>query len=199
MNQADENRLRIADAERPLTLIDTSGTCWQWTGFISDKGYGIFYLGAEKVNAHRWFYELIVGPIPEGLVIDHLCRNRACVRPAHLEPVTNEENTLRGVGPAAMNAAKTTCQAGHQFTVFYRSENGGARSSRRCRVCERSRARAAMAKSRAKDEARKPCSICGLPYALKANGTLFRHVGTDSAGFSTGEQCAGAGQPPGPA
>jgi len=199
MNQTDENRLRIADAEHPLTRIDTSGTCWQWTGSINAKGYGFFYLGAEKTSAHRWFYELIVGPIPDGLVIDHLCRNRACVRPTHLEAVTNEENILRGVGAPAMNAVKTTCSEGHTFTVFYPREKGGARGSRRCRICDRSRVRAAMAKSRGKDTTRKPCSVCGLPYALKANGTVFRHHGMDPAGFSTGEQCPGAGQPPGPA
>jgi hypothetical protein len=198
MTDATEDRRRIADAERPLTLIDTTGDCWQWTGSTTDQGYGFFYLGAEKVYAHRWFYELVAGPIPDGLVIDHRCRNRACARPSHLEPVTNAENILRGEGFGAKNAAKTTCPEGHPYTVFApRKAGGGARGSRRCRICDRSRARAAMAASRGKGEsARMPCAECGLPYAIKANGTVYRHVGMDAAGFSTGEQCPGAGKPP---
>jgi hypothetical protein len=198
MTTTDDNARRIADAERFVTLVDTTGECWLWTGSTDEKGYGFFYLGAEKASAHRWMYELIAGPVPDGLVLDHLCRVHHCVRPSHLEPVTNEENILRGEAPTAVNARKTTCPNGHPFTVFAPRKAGeGARGSRRCWTCDRSRVRAAMAKSREKGRpGRKPCAVCGLPFALKADGTLFRHVGMDAAGFSTGEPCAGAGQPP---
>ncbi len=69
--------------------------CWHWTGAKTDKGYGRFYLNGNK-HAHRISYELLIGPIPNGLVIDHLCRNPSCVNPAHLEPVTHVENVKRG-------------------------------------------------------------------------------------------------------
>lgn len=70
--------------------------CWLWLGSLTDKGYGRFYMGGKRYLAHRYSYEHFVGPIPEGLEPDHLCRVPACVNPAHLEPVTRSENTRRG-------------------------------------------------------------------------------------------------------
>lgn len=83
--------------ERFLGFVDVRdlGTCWEWTGTKISKGYGEFSVDGENVYAHRWSYEHHVGPIPEGLVIDHLCCNQGCVNPEHLEPVTNEENLRR--------------------------------------------------------------------------------------------------------
>jgi hypothetical protein len=70
--------------------------CWEWTaGRSGGPGYGAFSLGQRKVGAHRWSYENFVGPIPEGLELDHLCRNPGCVNPDHLEPVTRSENIRR--------------------------------------------------------------------------------------------------------
>lgn len=76
--------------------VERSPSCWFWTGAISRSGYGNFWTGESYVSAHRWSYEHFVGPIPEGLDLDHLCRVRNCVNPAHLEPVTRQENLRRG-------------------------------------------------------------------------------------------------------
>ena len=108
--------------------------CWLWGGQINDHGYGLFRAG-RVYRAHRWSYEHLVGPIPEGLVLDHLCRVRNCVNPDHLEPVTHRENVLRGVGPTAANAAKTECRKGHALV----GDNVRQRPTgcRECRTCAR--------------------------------------------------------------
>jgi hypothetical protein len=118
----------------------TSG-CWLWTGSRYTGGYGKFFAFGRERAAHRVSYEFFVGPIPEGLALDHLCRVRRCVNPDHLEPVTYRENTLRSpVAHAALNAAKTHCKHGHEFTPENtRITTGGRRSRRRCRECERLR------------------------------------------------------------
>lgn len=109
--------------------------CWLWQGGLTSKGYGRFSVGRHgNVVAHRFAYELLIGPIPDGLVIDHLCRNRACQNPAHMEPVTNQVNVLRGVGPTAQLARRTHCTNGHEYTPAntYLRPDGG----RRCVTCK---------------------------------------------------------------
>jgi hypothetical protein len=102
------------------TLVDRRGPdeCWAWQGRLFPNGYGAVYVrkGEPQFLAHRVAYEASNGPIPDGLVIDHLCRNRACVNPSHLEPVTLRTNLLRGETIPATNAAKTHCIHGHEFT-----------------------------------------------------------------------------------
>lgn len=114
------------------------GDCWIWTASVSTPGYGQVYLSGRNRIAHRLVYELLVGPIPEGLNLDHLCRNRRCVNPAHLEPVTQRENLMRGVGTiAGQNARKTHCKHGHEFTP--ENTRRDAKGNRHCRACARQR------------------------------------------------------------
>lgn len=122
--------------ERFYYYADTSGECWNWTGPISPYGYGIMRgKDIPSRHAHRFGYILLRGPIPDSLVLDHLCRNRRCVNPDHLEPVTNTENVMRGEGFAPKNAAKTHCDAGHEFTpenTYTRSRKQGGRQCKTC-------------------------------------------------------------------
>lgn len=122
--------------DRFWSKVDRRGDdeCWPWLS-SSTYGYGRFWLVDKRVMAHRIAYELLVGEIPDGLVIDHLCRNRGCINPRHMEPVTVRENTLRGVGITAACAARSACVNGHEWTP----ENTRivADGTRRCRACAR--------------------------------------------------------------
>ena len=128
--------------------------CWEWQAGGNGVGYGVFHPTREKkVLSHRWCYEHIIGKIPEGLYLDHLCRNRGCCNPEHLEPVTHRENILRGKNPPADNKVKTHCINGHEFnkenTYVWQGE-------RTCRSCANSRQkRYRVKKKEAKLEAEK--------------------------------------------
>jgi hypothetical protein len=119
--------------DRFWTSVDTSGECWLWTGSRQKNGYGRFSLKNRGRLAHRFAYELVVGPIPEGLEIDHLCRVRACVRPDHLEAVTRRVNSLRSTSFAAQNAKKTHCVRGHALEGENLYSRNGWRWCRQCR------------------------------------------------------------------
>lgn len=115
-------------------VVEASG-CWRWTGSTTG-GYGqCNFLRGER-RAHRLAYRTFVGPIPEGLVLDHLCRNRSCVNPSHLEPVTNQTNVLRGTGSTAERARMTHCREGHPLE---RNPYRTSRNERWCRICQNQR------------------------------------------------------------
>jgi hypothetical protein len=110
------------------------GPCWVWTGGL-DNGYGRMRIGNSLFHTHRLSYELSVGPIPEGLHIDHLCRVPACCNPSHLEAVTPRENSRRGFSPWARKARQTHCKNGHPLSGdnLYRNSQG----NRGCRTCRK--------------------------------------------------------------
>lgn len=133
--------------------------CWVWTGGLNNKGYGRCHYRRKQVLVHRLAYETALGPIPKEMTIDHLCVNRSCCRPSHLEPVTNGENIRRGyarlraqgivIDNGAHNAAKTHCPHGHEYTPDNTYYNGGSNgNSRCCKQCNRDRAAANRARKR---------------------------------------------------
>lgn len=110
--------------------------CWEWTGGLNNKGYGMFYMAKGGYTAHRVSYVRVYGEPEKALVIDHKCANPRCIRPEHLEAVTNGENVLRGKNPPALNRRKTHCQYGHPLcgeNVVSRSKKWNDRT---CKICD---------------------------------------------------------------
>lgn len=125
--------------------ISHPAACWPFVGGLTTKGYGQFYFAGRKHLAHIVAWELTNGPVPDGLQLDHLCRNPACANPAHLEPVTSRENTERS---PIHNGAKTHCPQGHPYAgknLRIRSTDG----ARICRACNNADARERKRRRRA--------------------------------------------------
>lgn len=125
--------------------VEAEGECLVWTGATVD-GYGKLNRGGKYHLAHRYHWEAERGPVPDGLELDHLCRNRRCVNLDHLEPVTGKVNTLRGEGPTAVNARREECVNGHAFTPenTYVAPGSGQRKCRACMAAIRARRKARL-------------------------------------------------------
>lgn len=134
MRTLDWLRPSIAGGERRHSFIADENDCWIWQGGKKGDGYGSLFWNGRAQPAHRVFYEELLAPIPEGLVLDHLCRVPACVNPLHLEPVTHRENILRGIGPSATTHRTNQCKRGHSE---WKEKKVRGVYVRRCLVCER--------------------------------------------------------------
>ena len=153
MAPASEARVIARPAFMFARIVFAKSGCWLWTG--SGNGamrgdYGMLHIDGRWAMAHRVSYEMFRGPIPTGLVIDHLCRTHRCVRPDHLEAVTNGENVLRGVGLTAQHAKRTTCLQGHPLDAIRMCHGVPCRY---CRTCSILKCRAMRASAKAKREA----------------------------------------------
>lgn len=142
----------------PVGYVICENGCWDWVGAHTPKGYGRYHYKKQYKAAHRVLYESVNGPVPDGLTIDHLCRNRGCVNPAHLEPVTMRENILRGESFAAVGARQTHCKHGHLLAgdnVLRQRVTG-----RRCRTCRQ----AFDHRQERRQRSRPWCAKCGKKY-----------------------------------
>lgn len=138
--------------------------CWTWTAAQDQLGYGRFWAFGKHMMAHRAAYEMLRHPIPDGMTIDHLCRNPSCVNPDHLEVVSQAENVLRGDAPAAHNARKTHCKNGHPFEGDNLIDTG---SSRACRICYNAYMKAYLREKRAKERAERLVRPKPLPFTRR--------------------------------
>jgi hypothetical protein len=138
----------VEERLRRQSELNAETGCIEWTGRVGHKGYAQIRVGDRRPVAHRVAWELERGPIPEGMVIDHLCRNRRCINVDHLEVVTPQENTLRGNTRAAYFVGRETCEHGHPWTPenTYKRKAGG----RECKACNLIRGKAAREARRAK-------------------------------------------------
>ena len=137
-----EPRYTLPEQLRFWSYVETkaSNQCWPWLRSVDGQGYGVFCAQGTRKKSHRVSYILVHGPIPDGLVVDHMCRNRRCANPDHLRVVTQAVNSLENsVGATAINAAKTHCIAGHMFAGDNLKIDH--RGNRYCRECNRERQR----------------------------------------------------------
>lgn len=158
-------RTREDTAERRFwSKVDKSGDCWLWTASIGSDGAGQIWIGTRNRRAYQVAYQWLVGPVPVGMELDHLCRDRRCVNPDHLEPVTHGENIRRGLS----GQLRTVCKRGHELVPpnLYVSPGG----KRTCRTCRDANVRAFTAKIAAT-----PCRLPGCGRGVKALGLCAAH------------------------
>lgn len=166
--QEVSNMAKRSVEERFWEKVDQSGSCWNWLGARSQGSYGHFRFNGKVEKAHRVSFLLAGGTLVPGMHLDHLCRNPACVRPAHLEQVTPRVNILRGVGAAAQAARRTHCPQGHEYTEenTYREPNNPRH--RECFACMRAKSKV---HGMLEDAPIIPCPICGTVFRARKQGT----------------------------
>lgn len=174
LTEAELTRL----VEKFWSKVQKTPGCWLWTGSLSSTGYGNIPVNppsSKSIGVHRLSYETSIGPIPDGLEIDHLCRVRHCVRPDHLEAVTHAVNLARSNSPAGLNSRKTHCSKGHPYDGDnLRIDPNG---QRKCRACHRAWAATPAA-----------CPKCG---EVVLSGSLAAHRRTQKcAAATTARGCA---------
>lgn len=148
----EEARKRLEKLFWQRTVNRGDVQCWPWLGTIRSNGYARLWLGRQGIPAHRVAYVLTVGPVPEGLVLDHWCRNRSCVNPSHLRPVTLRENTLAdgSVAPTKLNLEKQHCpKCGGPYVKARLGNRADSRTHRRCLPCWREYAKLFKRRKRA--------------------------------------------------
>ncbi len=139
-----EERYTAEEFERFSSKVTYEGDCHLWNGPLDKDGYGTFYFRRRSRRAHRVAYYFGRGDIPTGLVVDHICKARACVKLSHLRTLTARENTMGGVGVGAQNAKRTHCLQGHIFDRFYGKQ-------RYCSVCQAEKTKRLRAKWKFED------------------------------------------------
>jgi hypothetical protein len=165
-------------ARRPPSVrfwekVDKGGDCWLWTASVDMAGYGQFGVTEGViVKAYRWAWEQENGPVPAGMQLDHLCRERRCVRPSHLEPVTQRENLLRGDGPSARAARATECPKGHPYDEANTRLN--SRGHRVCVICSRARQRVNPERSMVPTVT--PETVAAIRSRYAAGGGTYRQL-----------------------
>lgn len=143
------------DCRLCVAADDPAAKCILWTGSEKSHGYGSFWDGTRTRRAHQFAYELAIGQVPDGLQLDHLCRVRMCVNPAHLEPVTQQENNRRAYLIALAEGRSrcplpTHCSRGHEYTpenTYWRPPSGSTPNGRRCRICRSDQKRRARSRA----------------------------------------------------
>lgn len=129
-------------AKKFWASVDKSANCWNWIGWLDSHGYGTLHFGYKHHRAHRISFEIHGGTLDQSMVLDHLCRNRKCVNPDHLEQVTNVENVMRGVSGPAINATKTHCKEGHELLGSNLYVDTSCKNpKRKCKTCMRAATR----------------------------------------------------------
>lgn len=159
--------------------VTVSKFCWTWAGSVTPSGYGLAFSKGRPKRAHRLAFEWARGEIPAGHVIDHLCRVRLCVNPAHMDAVSERENILRGSAPTAINARKTRCSRGHPLSPSHR------RGWRICVECKRSRA-VGYYHARSQEHRYRHCTFCGKvgPRTRRGDGWAHKYCLPDQAAWA---------------
>lgn len=138
----------VSDLDRFRSRLRVVDGCWLYTRGQNGHGYGFFHAAGHRHLAHRWAYEQLVGPVPSEMVLDHLCRNRACCNPDHLDVVTVGTNTARGTSPGATAVRTDRCKRGHELTEDNVYRQPGKPTERYCRACARIRRQARTERDR---------------------------------------------------